>query len=200
MYSPLKPVAVAILLLLPSVVLAQSADHRMVTRIPNYIGLKILDDVGNIAARSAVIFDYESDPDAYVAAIEGDGRLAPTGVVDFADVQVAVRGGRWRVFVGALAIAYAGDHAGAGLGLGDIRVERGSVSGLTPDAVAHRAGGTMTATWNLTNSWQRIANDSGSTGGWRSLGFNGRDYVLSVQGDEDPGRYTTVVFYLLANP
>jgi hypothetical protein len=200
MHSMLTRVALAVLLLLPSVALAQGADHRVVTRIPNYIGLKIVDDAGDIAANAAIVFDYESDPDAYVAAIEGDGRLSPTEVVDFADVQVAVRRGRWRVFVGALAITYAGDHAGAGLQLGDIRVERGSASGLTPDAVTHLPGGTMSAAWNLSNRWQRIANDTGSTGGWRSLGFNGLDYVLAVQGDEDPGRYTTVVFYLLTNP
>ena len=146
------------------------------------------------------MFDYEGDPEAYVAAIEGSGRLTPTDVVDFADVQAAVRRGGWRIFVGAFPLTYAGNHTGAGLQLSDIRVERGTVSGLTPTAITHLPGGTMSAAWNMTNGWQRIATDSGSTGGWRSLGFNGLDYVLTVQGDEDPGRYTTVVLYLLTNP
>jgi hypothetical protein len=200
MSSMLTRVAFAVLLLLPSVALAQGADHRVVTRIPNYIGLKIVDEAGDIALGAAVVFDYESDPEAYVAAIEGSGRLSPTNAVDFADVQVAVRGGGWRVFVGAFPLSYAGDHAGAGLQLADIRVERGAVSGLTPTAITHLPGGSMSAAWNLSNSWRRIARDTGSTGGWRSLGFNGLDYVLAVQGDEDPGRYTTVVLYLLTNP
>lgn len=200
MHSLLTRVAIALLLLLPSVALAQGANHRVTTRTPNYIGLKIVDAAGNIALGAAVVFDYESDPDAYVAAVEGDGRLAPTSVVDFADVQVTVRGGWWRIWVGALQLTYAGDHIGAGLQLSDIRVQRGTVSGLTPTAITHLPGGTMSAAWNMTNSWQSIATDSGSTGGWRSLGFNGLDYVLTVQGDEDPGRYTTVVFYLLTNP
>jgi len=194
-------VALGLLLLslLPSA-FARSAAHDVAVRIPNYIGLKIVDAAGNIALGASVVFDYESDPDAYVAAIEGDGRLAPTSVVDFADVQVAVRGGAWRVWVGALQLAYAGEHTGSGLRLSDIRVERGAVSGLTPDAIDFRPGGSILTGWNMSNSWQRIVIDSQSTGGWRSLGFNGLDYVLTVQGDEDPGRYTTVVYYLLTNP
>ena len=193
-------IAVALLLLLPSTALAQTDSHNVVTRIPNYIGLKIVDAAGDIALNAAVVLDYESDPEAYVAAVEGTGRLTPTDVVDFTDVQVAVRRGTWRIFVGAFPLTYAGDHSGAGVRLADIRVERGTVSGLTPTAITHRPGGSMSTAWNMTNSWQRIALDSGTTGGWRSLGFNGLDYVLTVQGDEDPGTYTTVVFYLLTNP
>lgn len=192
----LLPLALA----LAASALAQSATHDVTTRIPNYIGLKIVDAAGNIALGASVVFDYEADPDAYVAAVEGDGRLTPTAVIDYADVQVAVRGGTWRIWVGAFPLAYSGDHSGHGLALSDIRVERGAVSGLTPEAITFRPGGSINASWSLTNSWQRIALDSQTTGGWRSLGFNGLDYVLTVTGNEDPGRYTTVVFYLLANP
>ncbi len=199
----LRPMKVALGLLLLSIfqgALAQSATHDVTVRIPNYIGLKIVGESGNIARGASVVFDYESDPDAYVAAIEGDGRLAPTAVADFADVQVAVRGGAWRVWVGALQLTYGGDHVGNGLQLSDIRVERGAVSGLTPEAITFRPGGSILPGWNLSNSWQRIVIDNQSTGGWRSLGFSGLDYVLTVRGDEDPGRYTTVVYYLLTNP
>ena len=39
MHRLLTRTALAILLLLPSVALAQGANHRVTTRIPNYIGL-----------------------------------------------------------------------------------------------------------------------------------------------------------------
>lgn len=198
---PTHPLAwILLLFALATAAFAQGVPHDIQVRIPNYIGLKIVDEAGDIALGAAVVFDYENAPEAYVAAIEGSGRLSPTNTVDFADVQVAVRGGSWRVFVGAFPLTYAGEHAGAGIQLADIRVERGAVSGLTPTAITHRPGGSMSAGWNMSNSWRRIARDAGSTGGWRSLGFNGLDYILTVQGDEDPGRYTTVVFYLLTNP
>ena len=179
---------------------AQSAGHDVRVRVPNYIGLKIVDDAGNIGLGAAVRFDFESDPDAYLDAILGDGEVRPTEVASFADVQVAVRGGSWRVWVRAQPLAYDGPGSGAGLRIADLVVRRGMASGLTPDAITIRPGGSILGTWSLTTSWQRIVNDNQSTHGWRSLGFNGLDYVLLVQGDEDPGRYATVVTYLLTNP
>ncbi len=189
-----------ILVLLLGWAAAQTGSHTITTRIPNYIGLKIVDDTGNISMNPRVVFDFESNPTDYIDAVMGSGVLAPTSVSNFADVQVAVRQGTWRIWVGALQLTYNGSDTGTGLALSDIRVVRGAVSGLTPDAITIRPGGSINANWSLSNSWQRIALDSRSTNGWRSLGFNGLDYTLSVQGDESPGQYTTVVYYLLTNP
>jgi hypothetical protein len=95
----------------------------------------------------------------------------------------------------------------AGLGertsreLADIRVERGSASGLTQDAISVLwFFGRYDTTWTLSSNPQRITRGLLGTGGWRSLGFNGWDDSLTVDGDEDAGTYTTTVTYFLTFP
>lgn len=173
---------------------AQTQDHDVRIRIPNYIGIKIVDGSGTITNAASVVFDYGSDPAGYVAAYQGSGSLAPTSVLRFADVQVIASRGRWYVYTRATPISYAGTGTGAGLGLADIRVRRGAVSGLAAGA------GTVAATWTFGTGYRLIARGRGGTFGWQSLGFNGRDYEVAVQGDEDPGEYFTQVTYLLYNP
>jgi hypothetical protein len=149
-----------------------------------------------------VTFDYASDPDAFAALLEGAGLLSPTTVNRFDDVQVnSTRNGRWNVEVLASPLAYAGSGSGAGLALSDIRVVRGAKSGLTQTAIfgqGNSAG--FVASWILSTAPQRIAFRNGSTQGWKSLGFNGLDYEIAVDGNEDAGVYSTVVTYQLTAP
>ncbi len=190
----------ALSMVLAGFALAQSDDQTVDIRIPNYIGLKIINGSGNIALNSSVAFDYTADVNSYVAAVEGAGVLEPNVASDFEDIQVVVRRGRWYVFVRATPFSYTGPESGAGLNLSDIRVNRGLKSGLTPDAITARAGGWIRPSWSLSNNWQLIVSDRRSTLGWKSLGFNALDYSVAVQGDEDPGEYVTVVTYFLFNP
>lgn len=168
-----------------------SADHELRIRIPNYVGIKIIDDSGNMTGAASVTFDYSADPTTYFAAAQGNGILYPTQVSSFTDVQVFKSGGTWAVYVRAGNLQ--GPPGGSGLLLQDIEVWPGSVSGLAAGA------GNVSASWQLTTNNHRIAHGQGSTGGWQSLGFNGHDYVVQVQGNEDPGSYSTRVTYLLVN-
>jgi len=173
--------------------------HDVTVRIPDVIGIRI---VGSGDGPRTVVFDYADDATAYVAAVLGDGRLFPTDVRRFSGVEVnSTRRGRWSVQVVATPVAYAGPGSGDGLALGDVRVVRGSRSGLAQDAITWQGNaGWYWADWQLSTTAQAIASRTGATRGWRSLGFNGLDYEIAVQGDEDPGSYTTTVTYLLTSP
>lgn len=195
-----KLVALGLFLLFLTKTLAQIAKRDLRVRIPNYIGLRIVDGFGTIARGPTVLFDYESHPDAYVAAAQGDGRLAPTAVVDFPDVLVSTPSGAWRVWINASQLTQTRDHPGNGLQLIEIRVERDSVSGLTPDAITNRPDGSILADWSPSSNSPRLVRANQSTSERRGLRLNGVNYVLTVRGDEVPGRYTTVVTYLLTNP
>jgi hypothetical protein len=176
----------------------QSDTHTTRIRIPNYIGLKIVDSTGNITNNASVIFDYAANPAAYQAATLGSQVLPPTQVVNFSDIQVVWRTGNWRVYVRATPLVFTGTGPGSGFVLGDIRVRRGIASGKTPGPTI--APGNVLTQWSLTTNWQRIVTESGGTQGWESLGFNGQDYEIRVQGNESDGQYATVVTYLLTNP
>jgi hypothetical protein len=179
---------------------AQVSDtHTTRIRIPNYIGIKIVDATGNITNNASVIFDYSTDPATYRNATLGSQVLPPTQVVNFSDVQVVWRStGNWRVYVRATPLVFTGIGPGSGFNLNDVRVRRGVVSGKTLGPTIANAN--VLTTWSLTTNWQRVVNESGGTQGWESLGFNGRDYEILVQGNEKDGQYATVVTYLLTYP
>jgi hypothetical protein len=179
-----------------STALAQSISHDVSVTIPDVIGIRI---IGGGAGDRAVTFDYAADPAAYLAATRGSGVLLPTSVNRFTDVQVNVtRRGRWSVEAVATPWTYVGSGAAASLPLASVRVIRGARSGLTQNAISGPGGSAFyRATWALSTANQRIASRTGATGGWRSMGFNGWDYELLVDGSEDPGSYTTVVTYVL---
>jgi hypothetical protein len=184
---------------------AQLSDtHTTSIRIPNYIGLKIVDAAGNITNNAAVIFDYSADPVTYRNATLGSQVLPPTQVVNFSDIQVVWRtSGTWRVQVRASSLVFTGVGPGAGFNLGDIRVRRGVFSGKTPGPAVGAStisASNISSQWSLSTNWQTIVNESGATRGWESLGFNGRDYEIQVQGNEKDGRYATVVTYQMVAP
>ncbi len=172
-----------------------SADHDISIRIPNYTGLKIVDENGDITNAASVTFDYSADPTGFLSAALNTGLLMPTATAGFADIQIFTTSRRgWRVQVRALDLTYSGARSGAGLALSDLEVKRGEVSGLSVGA------GSVDADWRLATGWNTIATGNQSTNGWKSLGFNGDDYRVHVQGDEDSGKYVTRVTYRLLNP
>lgn len=190
---------ITVLLSIAGLAFSQSSDsHHVEVRIPNYIGLKIVNSAGKIGYNASVDFDYTIDPSAYFSAVASGDVLEPTSVTEFADLEVVVRGGFWYVLTISTPLSYTGTETGVGLALGDIRVNPGSASGLSADAI--RLGGQRRAGWNLRSNWQWVAYDYGSTLGWKSLGFNGTDYILNANGDEEPGEYATIVTYRLFNP
>ena len=54
--------------------------------------------------------------------------------------------------------------------------------------------------WSVENGTLVRGDGDGDTDGWISLGFNGLDYTVDVQGDEDAGDYVTTVTYTMVNP
>ncbi len=182
---------------------AQQADHKTEVYIPSYLGIRIINDAGAARGSPAVNFDYTSDVSAYTDAYKGPGYIGASEVTDFADVQVSVRTGfafpLWYVTAQASPLAYEGSQGGAGLTLGDIEVVRGSVSGLNQGAVVGGLGRVFDA-WTLAVNPQPVAYSFIGTYGWRSLGFNGLDYRVAVDGDEDPGEYSTTVTYAIFYP
>jgi hypothetical protein len=178
---------------------AQGATHDLSVTLPDVVGIRV---VGGGSGARDVVFDYASNPGSYLVAVHGYSVLLPTGVSRFTDVQVnATRNGRWNVEAVASPLTYVGPGSGSGLNLADIRVVRGVRSGLVQNAISGSGNSAGYVTeWRLSTDPQRIAFSRGSSGGWRSLGFNGWDYELTVDGNEDPGAYTTVVTYLLTAP
>lgn len=175
-----------------------TAAHPLAVTIPERIGIRI---VGPGTGPRTVEFDYGSDLPAYLAAAAAGTPLLPTHVHRIVDVEVDVaHRGRWYVYVEATPFAYTGPAAGAGLALSAITVRRGVHSGLTQNAISGPGGSaSFDASWQLGTTLRQIATRTGSTGGWRSLGFNGWDYELSIDGSEDPGSYRTTVTYTVSS-
>ena len=175
-----------------------TAEHPMAVIIPERIGIRI---VGPGTGPRTVEFDYGSDVATYLAAAAAGTALLPTNVHRIDDVQVDVaHRGRWYVYVQATPFTYTGPAAGAALDLSAITVRRGVRSGLTQTAISGPGGSaSFAASWALSTAQQEIATRTGSTGGWRSLGFNGWDYELSIDGSADPGSYRTVVTYTVSS-
>ena len=72
-----------------------------------------------------------------------------------------------------------GFGAASGLRLNDVQVNPSTASGLLrSDRIQ-----IMRNTWDLNhNNWYIITIGLGSTRGWDSLGFNGYDYSMDIQG------------------
>lgn len=214
---------IAVVLLLGSPAAAQTTEHELAIFVPGVLGIRL---VGSGSGPRAVVFDYGSDPQAYLTAVETGSDLAPTLVQRFEDIEVrAVRNGRWSLHVVATPFTYIGASAVGDLELQDVRVDRGARSGLVQEAFVSNVpgggpggppggggnqgggGGNPNAgnfgyetSWTLADDAQEIAWRTGGTGGWRSLGFSGLDYSLTVDGAETTGTYTTTVTYFLTYP
>ncbi len=175
---------------------AAAASHDVEVRIPNVLFLRITDGNGNAAATDpSVTFDFQANLSAYLNLVNtGGGAIAPTAVSNFGGVVVFSNRGTWNVTVAATALVHTDNLTlgvtGNGVALSDITVTPSGTPGLNVSEVADD--------WNLTTATS-IANGV-RTQGWRSLGFSGGDYRLAVNGDEDPGTYTTTVTYTIAAP
>ena len=196
--TKLLVLVVLVAMLTPSMAQDSTAAHPLSVTIPERLGIRI---VGPGTGPRTVEFDYGSDLPAYLAAAAAATPLLPTRVHRIDDVEVNVtRNGRWYVYVQASPFSYTGPQTGAGLELSAVTVRRGVHSGLTQNAIEGPGNSARyLASWALSTELQEIASRPGSTGGWRSLGFNGWDYELSVNGGEDPGSYRTIVTYTVSS-
>ena len=177
---------------------AQTDSHDVNIKIPNVLQLRITDGTGNNASGNAALeFDYQTvaaNVDTYLNTVNGGGGdLDPTSVTGFGDVVVFANRASWEVGVSSTALAFNDNLglsvAGAGVALTDVKV--------APTGTAGTGVSTVSAGWDLSGS--TVASGV-KTSGWSSLGFDGDDYVFSVNGDEDPGEYTTVVTYSITAP
>ena len=175
---------------------AQASSHDVEIRIPNVLQLRIVNGSSLAAASSpSVTFDFQANQAAYLDLVNaGGGELAPTSVTNFSDVIVFSNRASWTVTVSAGEITFDNNLglAGAtnlGISLADIIVRPSGTPGANVS--------TLEASWSLTGG--TIATGV-RTQGWRNLGFGGADYRFAVNGDEDPGTYTTTVTYTIAAP
>jgi hypothetical protein len=179
-----------------------NSSHNTTIRIPNYMGIRIVGTSGGTSSiLRGVTFDYVTNLADYLSAVEAGGAtLPPTQVTAFSNIQVSVRAGRWSVNVQA--IPQSGFESTSGLALSDISVTPGLRSGLegTGPLRPNQGNGQVNASWTLSSSPTVIASGQGNTRGWQSLGFNGWDYSLNVQGNEAPGEHRTIVRYTLTAP
>ena len=177
---------------------AQHVGHEAHVHVPDIGGIRI---VGAGSGHRSVTFDYADDGTEYLRAVER-GVVEPTHVHRFEDVQVRVnRQGRWSIHVVATAFASTATGPSPSIAIERVEVHRGVSSGLVQDAiVGSGASAGILDAWNLSTESQRIAFRTGSTGGWRSLGFSGRDYRLVLDGTEAPGDHVAMVTYTLTFP
>ena len=189
---------VAAMLLGSGVVFGQSASHDVDIRIPNVLMLRITDGSNASATNPGVVFDFvglEGNTNAYMDMVNlGGGSLQPTAVSNFGDVIVFSNRATWNVTVATTGIDFLDDVVaglrGNGVALSDITV--------TPTGAIGTNVTSVSTSWSLATTTS-IANGV-RTQGWSSLGFSGDDYRLAVNGDEDPGTYTTTVTYTIAAP
>ncbi|MCA9329452.1 MAG: hypothetical protein KC422_12450 [Trueperaceae bacterium] len=184
-------IALTIVALFLTFAQAQTDNHSLKISIPNYVGIKIVDSAGKIAVNASVDFDFEADFTSYAVAVAAGGAdLSPTAVNGFSDIQVfTTQSAYW--YVRTRAVVSSGFTGG--INVGDISVDPGSVSGLS------RGTGFswVNPGWSLRTNWRTIAYGFFSTMGWSSIGFNGQDYKISVQGNESVGTHSLTVYYQL---
>jgi hypothetical protein len=179
---------------------AQTDSHDVTVRIPSVLQLRVTDGTSTAdATGSSVTFDYQAaaNINTYLNAVNAGGAdLNPTAVNNFGNVVVfSNRTATWSVNVAATALVFTNNlgvtgSTGAGVALADIKV---IPSGAQGTGVTTRA-----ANWNM-GTTTAVASGTRTTG-WSALGFGGTDYRLTVNGNEDPGTYTSVVTYTITAP
>ncbi|MGL4611182.1 MAG: hypothetical protein ACRCYY_16145 [Trueperaceae bacterium] len=178
---------------------AQTDTHDVTVRIPSVLQLRVTNGTSNAEATNpSVTFDYQAaaNINTYLNSINaGGGLLNPTATADFGNILVfSNRTAGWTVTVSSAPLTYTNNLSvagatGLGVALGDIRV--------APSGTRGSGVGTVTANYDMSGG--TVATGTRTTG-WSALGISGADYRLNVNGDEDPGQYTTVVTYTIATP
>lgn len=183
------------------------ASHDVSVTIPIDYGIRLIRNAGTFPEPYTVTFNYGTDLAAYQAAVTSGDPLIPT-YTNVSDVTVRANGdgSEWCVFVSATAFP-----AASGLSVSDISVTRdkGPVSGLQAPGwlFSPKNKGRQIKTWVMSTTDVEVGCSQANTpsskksgDGWVSLGFNGLDYELTVDGDEEPGTYTSVITYTIVYP
>ena len=200
-HHQLPATLLAALVLLATHALAQSVSHPLSVSTPSYIGLRI---TGTGTGPRSVTFDYATNPTNYLTTIDnGGGTLPPTTVNRFDNIEVNVVGfGYWSLHVQATPLDYTGPGTGAGLNLErPPRQPRQRLRThpkrhhhlLVPRHLQHHLEPRHHAPTHRPQPprHQRLA---------QPFSFNGLDYTLNVNGNEDAGTYATTVTYYLTFP
>jgi len=175
--------------------------HRLEVNIPNLVMIRIVDGSGSNAASvdPTVVFDLTTGT-AYeeLLAMNEAATFVPTSITDFNDVVVFSNRATWSVSVAASEFnrSTGPDTTTSGetpLSISAVSVERPSVVSF-PTGVS-----SIASTWTLGTASQSIANGV-QTRGFRSLGFGGADYRLTLTGEEAPGGYQSTVTYSITAP
>lgn len=174
---------------------AQSESHDVTIKIPEMLGVRIVDSGGDLATNPGVTFDYQDaayEQDYIDAVNAGGDDLDPTAVTQFAGLQVLYNAGGWHLTAAMGAITFTDDFSasllGSGISASDITV--------TPTGTPGAGVTNVVSSFDLSTT-SDIATGSNTTG-WSEVGISGDDYTLTVNGDEDPGTYTATVTFTLA--
>lgn len=188
-----------LILLVSSFAVAQQsnqASHNVTINIPNLLMVRITNGSNAAAPNPAVTFDLVTDIAAFIDAIENNTPLRPTNFVDFDDVIVFSNRATWTVNVTASPIS-ATQLTGLNTDLQGVTLAKISVAprgSIDTGIVTSRA-----TSWELSEGATFVASGI-RTQGWESLGFDGDDYLMNVDGTEDPGNYSTTVTYTISAP
>lgn len=194
----------AVQLLLAGILLAggaafaqNSASHTLHVNLPQMLMIRMTDGTktGALSSEPDVNFDYSSNTNAYLAAI-----------------QASTAGGH---LLGQTSTS------GGAPALGDIIV-LSNVNGWTVGVSTGSVGGTASTPFSMdrvrvypTGYWTALTKTFGTfftlgsggdifsgdkTTGWKSLGISGDDYKIYVDGTEDPGTTTAIVTYQFTAP
>lgn len=179
---------------------AQTDSHDVVIKIPSILSVRIVDSSGGLAGSPIVNFDFRTttaNRTKYIDAVNAGGAdLAPTSTPDFSDLQVFSNYGTWSLYVkatdplSAFTSLDTGITSGAGISLSDIVVTPSGTPGASDITVA------TSFPLDITTAVATGKN----TSGWKSVGISGNDYTLHVNGDENPGAYTSTVTYQFTAP
>jgi len=173
--------------------------HQLEVNIPNLVMIRIVDGSNAASVDPTVVFDLTTGTalDALLA-MDGTAAFEPTSTERFGDVVVFSNRATWSVSVAASDFVRTGEPDITELGetplsLSAVSVERPPVASF-PIGVS-----SVAPTWTLSTTPESIANGV-QTRGFRSLGFSGADYRLTLTGAEAPGDYASTVTYSITAP
>ena len=191
---------IAAMLLAAGAAFGQSNQtHQLEVNIPNLVMIRIVDGSNAAAANPSVVFDLTTGTalDELLAMNEAT-TFVPTSTTDFGDVVVFSNRATWSVSVSASEFnrSTGPDTTTSGetpLSISAVSVERPPVASFPTGVLS------VASTWTLGTASQGIANGE-QTRGFRSLGFGGADYRLTLTGEEAPGGYQSTVTYSITAP
>ena len=177
----------------------QSQTHQLQVNIPNLVMIRIVDGGNAASVDPTVVFDLTTGTalDALLAMNEA-ATFEPTLTEQFGDVVVFSNRATWSVSVEATDFVRTN---GPDISESEeTPLSISAVSVIRPSVVSFPIGvSSVEPTWTLGTASQGIANGV-QTRGFRSLGFGGADYRLTLTGEEAPGGYQSTVTYSITAP